>query len=104
MGIPKIQSLKLELIQLSLLGNNKRCRQIAVLDFDHKDFSTNLNSVSPGPLSRKLSNFLFPLLKGPVTRLVARYEMAGKSTITKKGPETAQSARELAPCCHVLLC
>ena len=28
---------------------------------------------------------------------VAKYEMAGKSTITKKGPETAQSARELAP-------
>ena len=38
---------------------------------------------------------------------VARYEMAGKSTITKKGPKTAQSTRELAPvrsCAPVTLC
>ena len=34
---------------------------------------------------------------------VAKYEMVGKSTITKKGPETAQSTRELAPLDHVLL-
>ena len=33
----------------------------------------------------------------PLFDEVVRYEMAGKSTITKKGPETAQSARELAP-------
>jgi len=30
--VPRIQFLKSELIQLSLLGNNKRCRQIAVLN------------------------------------------------------------------------
>ena len=33
---------------------------------------------------------------------VARCEMAGKLAITKKGPETAQSARELAPCYSAL--
>ena len=62
-------TIKLELIQSPLLGNNKRCHMIAGLEFDHKGFPTVLNSVSPGPLLRKSIAFLFPLLEGTVTRL-----------------------------------
>ena len=65
-------TIKLELIQSPLLGNDKRCRMIAGLEFDHKGFPTVLNSVSPGPLSRKSIAFLFPLLEGTVTRLDER--------------------------------
>ena len=47
---------------------------IARLNFDHKGFPTVLNSVSPGPLSRKSIAFLFPLLEGPVMRLLVSYQ------------------------------
>ena len=52
-GIPKIQLIKLYMIQSPLLGNNKQCRMIAGLKFNHKGFPTVLNSVLSSFLIRK---------------------------------------------------